>query len=389
MKYGFHPMRLQLSLIALTILLASTAVAATVSTFVSAPARFEDISVAPDGTIYLPSAPGGHVIYRVTPAGLLSTMASIPSSFPLGGAVTADGTLYMSLFNQNSVHKVNPDGTHSATISNIAGPTGIVPSNDPRYIYVVSYVWGAIYRVDLVTHTKLLLSNGPEHVGPDGLAIDPEENLYMANFLDSRIHKRTAAGQMSLLATLPGTATGYIDYRDGFLYVAGFSTHDIYKVDAVSGAWEVLAGTSQPGSADGPGETASFTSPNGLALSPDGQFLYIGETGRLRRIDLSSPTPVVETLPNRSVLQGAVPNPFNPRTSIHFALQQAGTVRLSISDVRGRLVRVLHNGEMAAGEHKMAWDGLDSAGRAAASGTYLIGMESSRGQESQLMTLVR
>ncbi len=389
MKHGFHQQQLPSILIALTILWAASATGATVSTFLTAPANFEDISVAPDGKIYMPSSPGGHVIYEVTPTGVLSTMATIPASGPLGGAVTADGTLYMSLYNQHSVHQVNPDGTHSATISNIAGPTGIAASNDPRYIYVASYIWGAIYRVDLVSHTKILLANGPEIIGPDGLVVDPDENLYLANFLDSRIHKRTPTGQMSLLATLPGSGTGYIDYRDGFLYVAGLNTHMIYKVDAESGAWEVLAGTGQAGSADGPGTSATFNAPNGLALSPDGHFLYIGESGRLRRIDLSVPAPVVETLPSRSVLQGAVPNPFNPRTSVHFSLPENGPVRLSISDLRGRLIRVLHHGEMQAGEHQLAWDGQDSAGRAVASGTYLIAMEFSRGPESQTMTLVR
>jgi hypothetical protein len=60
---------------------------ATVSTVAIAPANFEDISIDPDGNFYLPSKPAGHIIFRVTPAGVLTTIASESNGFPLGGSV--------------------------------------------------------------------------------------------------------------------------------------------------------------------------------------------------------------------------------------------------------------------------------------------------------------
>ncbi len=389
MSLGIPTNRLLPGLLAALILIPAALSAATVSTTVTAPANFEDISIAPDGMIYLPSQPGGNVIYQVTPEGQLSTLASVPASFPLGSAVTADGTLYMSLYNRNAVHKINPDGSTAAVLLNIAGPTGIAPSNDPRYIYVASYIWGAIYKVDLQMHTKLLLSNGPEHVGPDGLAVDPDENLYMANFRDSRIHKRTPAGDLTLLATLPGAGTGYLEYLDGILYVAGLNTRVVYTVDAETGAWEIFAGTGASGSSDGPAETATFTAINGLAISPDGQYLYVGEGGRLRRIDLSSAAPVIDTVPVTPQLHGAVPNPFNPRTAVHFSLAKTGDVRLSVMDVRGRQVHVLHDGALSSGDHAINWNGLNAKGLPVSSGTYFSRLETASVIEVKPMTLVR
>jgi hypothetical protein len=68
----------------------------------------------------------------------------------------------------------------------------------------------------------------------------------------------------------------------------------------------------------------------------------------------------------------AAPNPFNPRTEIRFATPAAGRAEVEIFDLRGKLVRTLLQGEQAAGEHRVTWDGLDDSGSAVASGVYLV-----------------
>jgi hypothetical protein len=66
------------------------------------------------------------------------------------------------------------------------------------------------------------------------------------------------------------------------------------------------------------------------------------------------------------------PNPFNPQTSIAFTLPAAGPARVAVYDLQGRLVCTLHEGDLAAGPHALAWDGRNDGGRAAASGVYLV-----------------
>lgn len=67
----------------------------------------------------------------------------------------------------------------------------------------------------------------------------------------------------------------------------------------------------------------------------------------------------------------ASPNPFNPRTTIRFALDRAGPATLTVHDLAGRRLRTLRHGVLAAGEHHAIWDGRDAAGRALSSGVYL------------------
>lgn len=66
-----------------------------------------------------------------------------------------------------------------------------------------------------------------------------------------------------------------------------------------------------------------------------------------------------------------VPNPA-PRgaTAIAFALPVAGHATLAVYDVAGRRIVRLVDGELAAGEHRAAWDGRDEAGRSVPAGVY-------------------
>ena len=84
------------------------------------------------------------------------------------------------------------------------------------------------------------------------------------------------------------------------------------------------------------------------------------------------------------------PNPFNPRTEIAFSLPAAGPARLEVYDIRGRLVRVLSDGALPAGQQRVAWDGLDDSGQAVSSGTYLLRLETGSGRGlTRKLTVVR
>ncbi len=64
------------------------------------------------------------------------------------------------------------------------------------------------------------------------------------------------------------------------------------------------------------------------------------------------------------------PNPCNPRTLVSFTAPQAGRLVLQLYDIRGRLVRTLADGPVAAGPNAVPWDGTDDRGAAVASGVY-------------------
>jgi flagellar hook assembly protein FlgD len=93
--------------------------------------------------------------------------------------------------------------------------------------------------------------------------------------------------------------------------------------------------------------------------------------------------------PRPASLAQNVPNPFNPTTSIAFTVPEAQHVRLSVYTLDGRLVRVLTDGIVEAGAHRVEWDGRDHLGRESASGTYVYQMTAGGEELVHRMLLVR
>ncbi|MCK4513014.1 T9SS type A sorting domain-containing protein, partial [bacterium] len=74
--------------------------------------------------------------------------------------------------------------------------------------------------------------------------------------------------------------------------------------------------------------------------------------------------------PKFYLLRQNVPNPFRDGTDISYQLPSLTHVSLRVYDVRGRLVRILREGEEPAGFYTAAWDRKDERGRDVASGVY-------------------
>ena len=83
------------------------------------------------------------------------------------------------------------------------------------------------------------------------------------------------------------------------------------------------------------------------------------------------------------------PNPFNPRTSINFALAKPGPAMLQVFDVSGRLVKTLLQEDLPAGPQSVLWDGTTSAGQPVASGVYFYRLETSEQVMSRRMMLMK
>ncbi len=87
----------------------------------------------------------------------------------------------------------------------------------------------------------------------------------------------------------------------------------------------------------------------------------------------------------------SAPNPFRSGsggTMLRFTIPQEGRVRLRIFDSRGRLVRVLLDQEMLAGNHLCPWNGQDGSGSSIARGVYHLLLETPRGAAHRRVTLL-
>jgi len=123
-------------------------------------------------------------------------------------------------------------------------------------------------------------------VGIEGPACDAQGNLYAVSFGDkANIGKVAPGGQAELFVTLPAGSTGNgIRFgRDGTMYVADYTGHNILRIDMETRAIRVFA------------HEPRMSQPNDLAIAPDGT-LYASDpswkdkTGQLWRIDSDGST---------------------------------------------------------------------------------------------------
>ena len=103
-------------------------------------------------------------------------------------------------------------------------------------------------------------------------------------------------------------------------------------------------------------------------------------------VDETTATPEI---PVGLALAQNAPNPFNPATSITFALPRDVHVELTVHDLRGRLVRRLGSGTMTAGMHEVRFDGNGNDGRRLASGTYIYRLKAGDELLTRRLTMVK
>jgi sugar lactone lactonase YvrE len=141
---------------------------------------------------------------------------------------------------------------------------------------------------------------------PCGLALDAEENLLVADSGNNAIRRVTMAGAVSTVAGngeagfADGAGAGarfdwptdVVVDGEGAIVVADKNNHRLRKI--VGGQVTTLAGSSEPGTADGAGAVARFNFPIRLALDERGRLL-VAEVGRkdtLRVVEASLAPPL-------------------------------------------------------------------------------------------------
>ncbi|QXD14069.1 S8 family serine peptidase [Rhodocaloribacter litoris] len=83
------------------------------------------------------------------------------------------------------------------------------------------------------------------------------------------------------------------------------------------------------------------------------------------------------------------PNPFSTSTTFRYQLPETASVRLTIYNVLGQVVRVLVEEEQKAGRYEVVWDGRDRTGARVASGMYFYRFEAGSYTQTRRMMRVK
>jgi len=253
------------------------------------PTFYSPTGVALDaaGNIYVADY-GNDLIRKITPAGLVSTVAgsgtqgslngaAAIASFdqPKGIALDASGNIYIADAGNNVIRKI----TTAGIVSTLAGSDSTGMADGPP-----------------TTATFF---------GPSGVTLDAANNVYVADAGNNLIRMVSPAGDVTTLAGLNGefsNPTGIAINASGTLFVANYLGNNILQVNS-AGVVSPFAGNGQPGSANGPAGTAGFYFPNSAATDAAGNvYVSDGVNNLIRKI---TPGGIVSTLAGSGVAGAA------------------------------------------------------------------------------------
>ncbi len=207
------------------------------------------LSVDPSGNVYVADV-GNHTIRKVTPAGVVTTLAGLAGSYgnedgtasaarffyPSGVAADGSGNLYVADRGNHTIRKV----TSSGVVTTLAGLAGSYGDADGT-------------------------GSGARFHYPGGVAVDGSGNFYVTDFNNHTVRKMTPSAVVTTVAGQPGSIgnadgtggealfgwpSGVVVDGSGIVYVADESDHSIRK-----GTATIL-------------DTATIDSPTGPTGSP-------------------------------------------------------------------------------------------------------------------------
>jgi len=83
------------------------------------------------------------------------------------------------------------------------------------------------------------------------------------------------------------------------------------------------------------------------------------------------------------------PNPFNPITTIEFAIPERELVTIAVFDMLGNKIKTLVVQEMEPGLNSVTWDSKDDTGIIVSSGVYFYSIQAGQYNQTRKMILLR
>jgi sugar lactone lactonase YvrE len=176
----------------------------------------------------------------------------------------------------DNVIRLDPEGNATVVIPEIDTPSGLLLMPDGSLL-ISQYDQSRISRWTEQGGLETWLQGGLVS-SPVGMQLDGEGNVYIANFSNGTVIRRSPEGQLDQIADIPGWL-GFIALAGDHLYLTAYQQQRIYRTALDGSGTEVWAGSGLQGQVDGPVSEAWFHQPNGIVASPTGDTLYVSDYG--------------------------------------------------------------------------------------------------------------
>ena len=285
------------------------------------------------------------------------------------------GNLYIADGGNRRVRRLRPDGTIETVAGNglqkvdfapyVEGPGPTVPLGRPgalawdegrRRLYVADTEGHAIWALEADGRLVLVAGDpranrpplptravGYQVISPQGLALDGQGNLWIAQKSTPTLRKIDAAG---IIHDVPLTgadsqlegASGLALGKDGAFYLADTANHRVVRITPEGALTTVVGRHETPGPGDdGPAAEVFLLRPEGVAFDPEGRLVVADSVhGQIRRVGPDGRVLTIAGLP-AGAQRGAIANELALNRPIDAVLDPSGA--LLIADTLNAVVR--------------------------------------------------
>lgn len=194
------------------------------------------------------------------------------------------------------------------------------------------------------------------------------------------VHARNTCQETPINGTNDNYALARIVFRDGANVEIG--SNDVVIADNASPLGTYVLRSVQATAPTGTVNVEAYI----LFISPS----LLGGAVWVDDISLRSLATADAPLERNSIeLSAPRPNPTRAGALVQLSLVEAGDVNADVLDVSGRRVATIHRGALAAGSHRLVWDGRTGEGLAAAPGLYRVVVRTATEQMARSLVIAR
>ncbi|MBI5805198.1 SMP-30/gluconolactonase/LRE family protein [candidate division TA06 bacterium] len=323
---------------------------------------------------------------------------------PKGIAVDDSGNIWITDCYQSKVKKYDGQGNYLSAIGKYGNqqgefnqPTGITISGNE--IYVVDHLNG---RVQVFNKTGAFIRQfGNNYLNqPAGIAIrnnEAEKLVYVCDSQNDRVAIFDTTGNLvNSIDSLGLDKPWDICFdNNNNLYIADVYNNRVIELDPWHNKLLTFGIQGQ--------EAGQFKLPQGLAVSPDGKYLYVADThnDRLQRFKMffdmgtlggaqfAGKRQIANSAPTVFGLSQCYPNPCKQATNINYQIAQPGNVRIKIYNTLGQVVKTLVSENQQPGYYSINWDGRDECTRQVAAGIYFYRLQAGSFSSTKKAVMLR
>lgn len=365
-----------------------------------------------------------HGIRRISPEGLITTVAGTSISgdsgdgvatdqqlsSPNGIWVKADGTFFILDMGNGKIRKVDTKGNIVTVVHDPEGISlgrGLWVSHDEKLLY---YVSGS--TIKKWTQEDGIVSYATGFSSPGHILVDPSGYLVVTDRGANRVYRLFDDGTREIIAgngLASGGGNGFKAIETGLSGVRGIwfledqsyllATHEgsqIWHVDTAGIINIFLDGLKGDAYHSGDGE--HFQTPGykisearGISVDYDGNIIITeNDRGFIRKIARSESNSLKDSKQDEADIDLLVyPNPFYSEVSINYTLYNKSVVEIEIFNASGQKIKTLFKAESAIGQNKLTWDGKNDSGALLLGGIYFCTIKANNRKKMKKLFLLR